>query len=382
MKKFIIRNKPTFGVPVQAKRSGTGRMNWCLLGILAASFLFFACAPRQSVVPDQPERTIVWPGPPLEPRIQWIREIRTYQDAGTSKGFWQRFKNFIVGETETSILRPYGVFNDDRDCLFVVDTGAAVVHMMDTETGRYTMIEGENENTFRTPIAITGDDNGNVYITDADAGIVFRYNLKEGVLQRFTTFKLERPTGLAFSRARQLLYVTDTGAHQIIAIDLAGKERFRFGSRGVAPGQFNYPTDLCVDKIGRVIVTDAMNFRIQIFSPEGNLLEVFGQAGDSSGSFAKPKGLAIDSEGHIYVCDALFDTVQVFDDRGRLLLGFGDKGSKYGQFWMPAGIYIDRNDYIYVTDSYNQRVQVFKYLKDEDEIMIMRGEITKKLLSK
>jgi sugar lactone lactonase YvrE len=378
MKKFSVMNKPASGAVVQGRTSGTGWMKWLMLGILAGGFLFSACAPRQSLILGQPDRTIVWPGPPLEPRIQWVREIRTPQDAGAARGFWQRLGRFIGGEAETGIVRPYGVFLDDRDRLFIVDTGAALVHLMDTETGRYTMIAGENDNAFRTPIAITEDDDENVYITDADAGTIFRYNLKEGVLRRFTTFKLERPTGLAFSRAKRLLYVTDTGAHQIVALDLAGKERFRFGARGAAPGQFNYPTDLCVDKIGRVIVTDALNFRIQIFSPEGSLLDAFGEAGDTSGSFAKPKGVALDSEGHIYVCDALFDSVQIFDDRGRLLLGFGDSGSKQGQLWMPSGIYIDRNDYIYVADSYNQRVQVFRYLKDDAQLN-GHGENTEKL---
>jgi len=366
MEKFIFRIKRGAKMP-PGKRSGAGPMTRCLLGALAAGLLFCACAPGHPVMKDQPERTIVWPGAPLEARIQWIREIRSYEDSGVERGFWERLRYLITGEVEAGIVRPYGVLHDDRGRLFVVDTGAALVHLMESETGRYRTIDGGKEFALRTPIAITEDDQENVYITDADARAIYRYDLKEGKLRPFVTVKLHRPTGLAFSRAKQLLYVTDTGMHQVIALDLTGKEQFRFGSRGVAPGEFNYPTDLWVDKIGRVIVTDALNARIQIFSPEGKPLRAFGQAGDTSGSFAKPKGVAVDSEGHIYVCDALFDTVQIFDDTGRLLLDFGDQGSKPGQLWMPTGIHIDADDYIYVADSYNQRVQVFRYLKRDDE---------------
>ncbi len=333
----------------------------CVL-LVMIGLLLPGCAPVQTNR-SLLSREYQWPALPMEPKIQWVKEVRNYRDMGLGRGFWNSFWRLIAGESSSDIVKPYGIYSDNNQRLFVTDVGAGIVHLFDMKAGRYSTIEGEDGSPFRTPIGITGDGNDNVFISDAGLGIIYRYNLKDESLKQFSPFKLKRPTGIAYNRVNKLLYVSDTSLHQVIAIDLDGKEQFRFGSRGTEPGQFNYPTDIVVDSFGRVIVTDALNARIQTFSPEGIVQSSFGKAGDSAGNFAKPKGVAVDSEGHIYVCDALFDSVQIFDNVGRLLLYFGESGGKEGQFWMPSGIHIDMNDFIYVADTYNKRIQVFKYLK-------------------
>ena len=328
-----------------------------------------ACASSSATGQRSARRELQWPPLPLEPRIEWVKDINDYRDAGISKGFWQRLADLVFGEDKTRIIKPYGVFCDEKERLFVVDVGASVVHVMDMRNKEYFLIGKEDKAVFRTPIAITEDEQENVYITDSSAGAIYRYSLIRKELSPFVPFKLGRPTGIAYNRRNKLIYVADTTAHQVIAFGLDGMERMRIGARGDAPGQFNYPTDLFVDAQGSLLVTDSLNFRIQRFSPDGQLLDVFGRAGDSSGSFAKPKGVAADSEGHIYVCDALFDAVQIFDGTGRVLLDFGSNGGQEGQFWMPSGIYIDGKDYIYVADTYNRRVQVFRFLKLGDAMV-------------
>jgi DNA-binding beta-propeller fold protein YncE len=216
-----------------------------------------------------------------------------------------------------------------------------------------------------SPVDLTGDDQGTIYITDSQLGKIYCYRLGDDRLTEFHTVNLSRPTGIAYSRHYQQLYVADSLAQQIVVLGLDGHERFRFGSQGREPGQFNAPTAISVNRKGEVLVTDALNGRIQIFAADGHFIRQFGRPGDTSGSFAKPKGIAADSDGNIYVCDALFDAVQIFDPRGRLLLAFGDSGFQPGQFWMPAGIFIDKHDTVYIADTYNQRVQIFRYLKKE-----------------
>jgi sugar lactone lactonase YvrE len=317
-----------------------------------------APSPRESGL----KREIQWPPLPLMARIVWVKEIRDYQDVGISKAFWQRVTEFFTGEEDTRIGKPYGVYADDRQRLFIVDVAYALIHAMDLQENRYSVIGAENGKQFRSPIGITGDDGDNLYITDSGAGSIYRYSLGKGRLEPFIVSDLGRPTGIAFNRKNRLLYITDTTSHQVAVFDLRGNLRLRIGSRGDGPGQFNYPTDLFVDGRGRLYVTDALNSRVSIFSADGAHLKTFGRPGDSGGSFAKPKGIAVDSSGNIYVCDALLDTVQIFNDNGEFLLSFGNNGSNDGEFWMPSGIYIDKSDTIYVADSYNRRVQVFKYL--------------------
>jgi len=306
-----------------------------------------------------------WPLPAATDGIAWVGSIRTPADAGITRNWWQKLSDFITGADEAFIGRPYGVFADERNRLFIADPGLGVVHVMDRQENRYWTIGQGAGKPFQTPIAIAGDGRENLYITDSTAGLVYRYGLQDGTLHPFV--HLQRPTGISFNRRNQLLYITDTLAHRVKIFDLAGNELFRIGGRGEGEGELNYPTDLFSDAQGRVYVTDPLNGRIQIFTMEGHFLRTVGAAGDAPGDFFKPKGVAVDGQGRIYVCDALLDAVHALDASGLLLMNFGSRGGNAGEFWMPSGIYIDAGDTIYVADTWNQRVQVFRLSPDTAE---------------
>ncbi|HEY6871693.1 MAG TPA: 6-bladed beta-propeller [Geobacteraceae bacterium] len=321
-----------------------------------------ACATPASLYETRPSVPIQWPQPPLPAKIVWVRSIASPQDAGIGKGFWKRALELVIGTDERRIIRPHGVLFDEKEQLFIADPGAGLVHWMDLKKGRYTVIGTEGGHPFRTPIGLAEDEGGRLYITDSTAGKVFIYDLAGGTLTPLILLHLERPTGIAYNRVNKLLYIVDTTAGQVVGIDGQGVERVRFGSAGEGKTQFNHPTDIAVNARGELYVTDPLNYRIKLFSPEGHLVSEIGEAGDSQGNLNKPKGVAVDSEGHVFVCDAMLDSVQIFDEAGRFLLSFGDTGVANGQFWMPSGIFIDRNNYIFVADTYNQRLQVFRYL--------------------
>ncbi len=336
-----------------------------LLGAVLVALSAACVAPPKKSGPPAIVRPS-WPAPPAAARIQWVRDIRQPEQLQRQEGFWHRVRDFLVGRSRTLLVKPYGLYVDAGRKLFIVDPGSGVVHFLDQVEGRCRVIPGPGSTiSLQSPVDMTGDGRGQYFITDSQAGLVYRYQLQDNRLQKFTGSPLRRPTGIAWHPGKELLYVAETGRHQVVAFDLQGIERLRFGGHGDGPGQFNFPTAVCVDHRGQVLVTDALNARIQVFTPEGHFVSAFGEPGDTSGTFAKPKGVAVDSEGHIYVCDALFDAVQIFSPAGRLLLAFGESGSGPGQFWMPAGIAVDGDDFIYVADSYNQRVQVFRYLNEK-----------------
>jgi DNA-binding beta-propeller fold protein YncE len=329
----------------------------CCLPLLAA------CATGFSFAKARPTTELQWPPKPAPAKIQWVKTLSGYQDVGIEKGFWKKALEFFVGEENSHIVKPHGVLFDGADRLFIADPGGSTVHYMNLNERRYTVVGPiSNGIQLRTPIGLAEDEQGLLYITDSTAGMVYVYDIARGLLKPFLSEPLDRPTGIAYNRMNKLVYVVETGTGRIIAFDAAGDEVRRFGSPGDKAAQFNHPTDITVDVKGQVIITDPLNYRIKLFTPEGVLVTQFGGAGDSAGYFNKPKGVATDSEGHIYVCDALLDMVQLFDDSGQLLLYFGHTGTGNGEFWMPSGIFIDRNDYIFVADTYNQRIQVFRYL--------------------
>jgi DNA-binding beta-propeller fold protein YncE len=335
---------------------------------LAACALFLAvltltgCAAPVSIYATKPASNLKWPRLSGGPQITWIKTIATYQDAGIAKGFWKRALELLTGEDESRIVRPYGVLIDASERLFIADPGAGRVHFMDIKEGIYTIIGNEDDSPLLTPIGLAEDEHDNLYITDSNAATVFIYDIKKKNLKPFIRQQIKRPTGIAYDRRTKLIHIVDTAAGQVVTVDEAGNRKRTIGSPGAEIANFNHPTDIGIDRRGQIYVTDPLNYRIKVFSPEGQLVNQLGSAGDGLGELNKPKGVAVDSDGHIYVCDALLDTVQIFDNTGRLLLFFGTNGTDNGQFWMPSGIFIDQNDYIFVTDTYNRRVQVFRYL--------------------
>jgi DNA-binding beta-propeller fold protein YncE len=250
----------------------------------------------------------------------------------------------------------------------VADAKIGRVHIFDRREGEYSYLRGSDQESMRLPIALAVDGRDYIYVADGELGNIFVFR-PDGEFDRMldTADWLKRPSALAIDRARQRLYVVDVPAHDVKVIDLpTGKVSGVIGRRGVERGEFNFPTFVALDRQGRLLVTDSMNMRIQIFDIEGQLVSAFGKHGDGSGDFSAPKGVALDSEGHVYVADAGFDNVQVFDETGKLLLFWGTSGQEAGKFWLPVGLFIDDQDRIYVADSYNNRVQIFQYLGGQD----------------
>jgi DNA-binding beta-propeller fold protein YncE len=336
--------------------------------LIAAAFTAAVClvmsgcarhADESGVRPD-----IFWPNPPEVRRIEFVKAVSTPEDLNIRPGLLKRVVNYLAGRGTASIVSPYGIATDTRGRLYVVDTFQKRIHVFDA-TGNHYSFFPEDRTMLASPIGIAIAKGGIVYITDSQRGLVcmfkdngntFLATLGHGIFKR--------PTGIAVNPETSELLVVDTLQSRVFRFDLSSRLlKGSFGTDGPMEGMFHYPTNICVSSAGDIIVSDALNFRIQVFSAEGRFLFTIGRMGNAPGTFSRPKGVAADSDGNIYVVDALFDNIQVFDKRGRLLLAFGEHGTEYGDFWLPTGIFIDNNDRIYVSDSSNRRVQIFRYLK-------------------
>jgi sugar lactone lactonase YvrE/ketosteroid isomerase-like protein len=334
----------------------------CLVAVFGAT-LWSCAAPPIQQTEGAPER-LVWPQPPAPPRITFIRDIQLPRDIQRDKGLWSRLKEIFAGRTEVQIVRGYGLKVDDAENLIVADPGAHVVHILNLDDGKYRSLPHRKDGlVLLSPIDADVNADGKIFVSDSAAGLVYIFGPEGRLEGSFGEFI--RPTGLALNQAVGRLYVVDTMAHRIRVHRTDGTHLFDFGERGVDPGEFNFPTNICLDREGNVYITDSLNFRVQVLDPDGKFLYAFGEPGDGPGSFAKARGIGVDSDGNIYVADAIFDNIQIFDSTGRTLLYFGFPGRGRGEFYLPAGLEINRQDQIYVVDSYNHRVQVFEYLKEE-----------------
>jgi len=338
-----------------------------LIVIILTLFMSSTGCFQEMVQVQKPLPAVIWPKPPAVPRIRFLNALTKASDLNIQKEKFSRFLRFLKGEKEKFIVHPYGIVTDKEGRLYVVDTFNRHVHVFDAQRNDY-YIFPEKDGALISPIDIAIDQKGYVYVTDSHNAVVnvFKDHGRKYV-KKIGAGLFERPTGITVNEQTGELLVVDTKYSQIMRFDIEShKYKGDIGGEGNVQGKLYNPTNIFVSQEGTIYVSDALNFRIQIFTSEGVFIRAFGTAGNGPGYLSRPRGVAVDSEGNIYVVDALFDNVQIFNGSGQFLMAFGSPGNEYGEFWLPSGIFIDSNDKIYVSDSYNNRVQIFQYIKTAD----------------
>lgn len=333
-----------------------------LIYLLVNLLTMISCASQKAVIDNAAAGKIFWPGSPEKPRIGYAWSVSSWASDGG------RFLDLFTGgadgditdpQSAARLIRPFGIYVDEQESLFITDPGAFRVTVINTWTGELRHILKAEKEDFLSPIGVISHQ-GRIYVSDSLLKKVFIFDAAGKVIGTFQG-DFERPTALALDAERKCIYLSDTAAHIIYKYTPEGRRIGHIGKQGTAKGEFNFPTHLWVGAGGELYVTDSMNFRVQIFSPQGEFIDMFGELGDAYGNLDKPKGIATDRYGNIYVVDSIKDMVKIFNREGMLLIFFGGQGQNYGQLYLPSGIFI-RDDYIYVADTYNGRVQVFRYL--------------------
>jgi sugar lactone lactonase YvrE len=277
------------------------------------------------------------------------------------------FQEVVAGpRAQVAFSRPVAVaVAGDR--VFIADPGLGMVHRLDLARRQYRAMRGSPDDPLRVPMGLAVGD-GRLVVADRGRGAIDVFDL-EGEwrwTQRWP--EMAAPVAVAWDAEHRTFWLADAAAHACWATTDGRTLGRRIGEGGSAPGQFNFPTALACRPPTGLVVTDAMNFRVQLFDGDQShglqAVRSFGQKGDAAGDFSLPRGVAVDSEGHIYVVDSQFENVQLFDREGRLLMAFGESGGACGQFSLPSGIAIDERDRLWVADSGNHRVQVFQYLPE------------------
>ncbi|HEX4931701.1 MAG TPA: SMP-30/gluconolactonase/LRE family protein [Gemmatimonadaceae bacterium] len=343
--------------------------------------LFTACVPLLvlACAHTPPKSEVVWPQPPEKPRIRFVRALSS-QAALDTGGFSAVARALTGDRTGLTLRNPMGlVLSDDGHLLFVADgilRRIVVVDLVRNEMGVFAP-----DQPLGTPFGIALDADGSVYVADSENHEVHVFDKDGNTLRVYGRGDLVRPTGLALDRARRLVYVVDTAnqgsdAHGVVVFHAdTGQVLRRLGDqdgggrRGDAPGQFYFPTYLTLDEGSNVYVCDTLNFRIQVFTPDGALVRLIGEAGDGPGTLNKAKGLAFDGFGNLYVVDSGHGVVQLFNRQDQLLLSFGGFAPDLLEYFdSPSAIAIDpRTNHIYVANTAAPRVNVYELINTTAE---------------
>lgn len=290
-------------------------------------------------------KPILYPLPPAAPRVAYLTSIDGTAFMGQQTSPVARFLFGRDSETAGTITKPFGLAAGD-ETLLVCDTRQNVVHVFDFKSGQAGRMGDTGRGRLLKPVAVAMDDQANRYVADAGRGEVVVFS-SQGVPIRALTAEGGsgetdfKPVAVAYRDGR--LYVVNAAAHRVEVLDPESGALIRtIGERGSEPGQMLFPNGLAIDAEGRILVTDMLNCRVQVFAPDGRLVRSFGRPGDRAGEFSRPKHLAVGTDGTVFVVDAAFQRVQVFDSQGRVLMLFGGPGNEPGGLILPAGVCVDR----------------------------------------
>lgn len=332
----------------------TGMKNVLTFTFLAIASLFVAgCSGSQ-------QAALVWPDPPDEPRIAFVRSVSGEADFRGAVG---KVVTGLAGERSiVHLSRPFDVCDAGNGRVYVTDASQGIL-LFDLRKGDIEVLGEKSTMELKNPRGIAYA-RGNVFVTLASTGQIAVLD-DEGRFVRTIGEPGQFPgaVDVVCDTPRSRLVIVDNKHHNVFVYSMTGDSLFALGGRGEGDGQFNFPQSAAVDADGNIYVVDAFNFRIEIFDQSGKFVRQFGSQGDAFGMFNRPKGIALDSHNNIYVLDAMHQNYQVFNPEGELLMFVGKYSPGNDGFINPVSIAIDADNTIYVTDQLNSRLQVFKLLE-------------------
>ena len=242
------------------------------------------------------------------------------------------FRRWIIGkdafDEDQTVVKPYGVAATKGRIYINDGLGSAGYWVLTLATKELRLVQDKllagsagmaiderGRKYFAVPLLADAKAKGTMGTTKEEGRVVV-YDRDDQVLRWGDV--PGRPVDVAVAGTR--LYVTDIVNHRVLVLDRETlKVLSHFGSRGVGPGEFDFPKAIATDRDGHVFVGDMMNGRIKEFDGEGRFLAQYGYRAPLLGSFISLSGLAVDREGRIYAVDSSAqqkvkkDEVQVFE---------------------------------------------------------------------
>jgi DNA-binding beta-propeller fold protein YncE len=303
--------------------------------VVAMSLFLIGCATgkKKSAGP------VFFPPPPDEPHLQFLTSFDSEAALGGSGGFTE----FVVGKDKAGkpIVKPYGM-TPTPNWLYICDTQIGALEIVDLARKRMRYFTPEGQGQLGIPVNVAIDADGTRYITDTKRGQVVVFTAEDEYRGSIGAKDEMKPAGIGVSKDR--IYVTDLKNHSVRIYNKADRKLlFSVPREGDDPRARMYsPTNLAIDKDGKVYVSDTGDFSVKVLDADGKYLKTIGQAGMAPGTLAFCKGVAVDREGRVYIVDAKTQVVQLFDKDGGLLMYFGDASSGGpGSTALPAGVAVD-----------------------------------------
>ena len=257
------------------------------------------------------------------------------------------------------------VATDSADNVYVFNRGSHPVAVFDS-SGNF--LEGWGQGEFDRPHGIAVDDDDNLYFVDDDGHFVQKRTREGQVI--FTLGErgnpapwqgggmFNRPTGVCINPANGEFFVSDGyGNSRVHKFDVDGNHIKSWGEPGTGPGQFSLPHNIAMSGTDRVVVCDRENFRVQVFTTDGEFVDqwhvhhpmsVCEGKGDDTNLYVGEMGPPPVQDG----VPGLGLRVSIWSPDGEMInqFGKGTLGESPEQFVAPHGIAIDTQGSLYVAE--------------------------------
>jgi len=261
---------------------------------------------------------------------------------------------------------------DSEDRVYVFNRGNRPLLIFDSEGN----LLDSQVNNYGRPHSITIDAGAMFLVDDGahflekrtlDGELLFALGERDNPIARHSGgdgSQFNRPTALAVHPVTRELFVSDGYANsRIHRFTPDGEHILSWGEPGSRPGQFSLPHSLVVTADNRVVVCDRENFRIQVFSIEGEFLDLWHLHRPAAiGMSGGPRPL-------FFVCEHtphkiqkgvpnLGGCIKVLNYEGAEITSFGAElpGHEPGQFMEPHSIAVDSKGDVYIAEVCNSWV--------------------------
>lgn len=269
------------------------------------------------------------------------------------------------GPTSEPLQFPYLFAKGPDDEIFVNDDATNQVVIFDHQL-KFSHVIGRDGGGNEGLQEITGivvDKKGCLYVADNKLNCIKKFTLDGQYISQFgsqgiSKGQFQTPSGLLLSMS-ELLFVCDRYNDRI---QVFKKEQFSYfiGKYGKKPGCFHEPVDLTMNtNEDKLFITDHKNHRIQVFTPDGQFLEIFGVIPDTI-EFTYPTGICftpdveqvaaqnVKQEGHVLVCSYGTDRVLIFKEDGSFASSIEGTYQGKQRFTHPCGVIMKNNGQIVV----------------------------------
>jgi NHL repeat len=258
---------------------------------------------------------------------------------------------------------------DSQDRVVVFSRGPVPVVVFDSE-GNYLSSWGRGD--YHAPHAVAIDADDNVLLVDTggsylgEGGHVFEKRTLGGELllrigsqgkcsERYSGAPFNGPTDVAEHPRTRDLFITDGyGNSRVHRYSPDGEYIASWGELGSDPGQFDIPHGIAFIDDDHLAVCDRENFRVQIFTTDGEVVEQW---------FAHRPGAIRAADGLLYLAELgpvafqwklpnLGCRIRILGPDGRDIARFGNArpGTGPDQFIAPHGLGIDSRGSVYVAE--------------------------------